>query len=158
MGTSEFDFRGENTLHWGVSYMIGKLSKCSVENGLAWTIWTFVAQVITKRKVGSQIGSLTPDHQKSRIVPTRCVQAKCDTLLKSSWRGLQLCFKPHRNWRFAQEVMRSQNCESPSCWKKPFGCDPRGELQSILYGGRWWLPSSLGRGESCESKVACGLS
>jgi hypothetical protein len=33
-----------------------------VENGLAWTIWTFVTQVMMKRKVGSQIGGLTPDH------------------------------------------------------------------------------------------------
>jgi hypothetical protein len=32
------------------------------ENGLAWAIWTFAAQVMTKRKVESQIGSLTPDH------------------------------------------------------------------------------------------------
>jgi hypothetical protein len=33
-----------------------------VENGLAWAIWTFVAQVMTKRRAESQIGSLTPDH------------------------------------------------------------------------------------------------
>jgi hypothetical protein len=24
--------------------------------------------------------------------------------------------------------------------KKPFGCGCHGEAQSILYGGRWWLP------------------
>jgi len=34
----------------------------NVENGLAWAIWTFVAQVMAKRKVGSQTGSLTPNH------------------------------------------------------------------------------------------------
>jgi hypothetical protein len=41
--------------------------------------------------------------------------------------------------------------------KKPFGCRCRGEAQRILYGGRWWLPSSSGRGESSESvlPVAC---
>jgi hypothetical protein len=33
--------------------------------------------------------------------------------------------------------------------KEPFGCGLGGELQSILYGGKWWLPSSSGRGESC---------
>jgi hypothetical protein len=33
-----------------------------VENGLALAIWTFVAQVMAKRRIGSQIGSLTPDH------------------------------------------------------------------------------------------------
>jgi len=34
----------------------------------------------------------------------------------------------------------------------PFGCSLGGELQRILYGGRWWLPLSPGRGESCMSK------
>jgi len=38
--------------------------------------------------------------------------------------------------------------------KKPFGCGCRGEAQSILYGGRWWLPLSSSRGESNESRIA----
>jgi hypothetical protein len=42
--------------------------------------------------------------------------------------------------------------------KKPFGCGCREEVQRIIYGGRWWLPPSPGHGESCESKVARGLS
>jgi hypothetical protein len=61
--------------------------------------------------------------------------------------------------------MCPQSRRSPSCWnfgtptweswdKKPFGCGPRGELQSLLYGGRWWLPPNPGRGECCESRVA----
>jgi hypothetical protein len=33
-----------------------------VENGLAWSIWTFAAQVMCKKRAGSQIGSLTLDH------------------------------------------------------------------------------------------------
>ncbi len=33
-----------------------------VENGPAWAIWTSAAQVMAKRKAGSQIGNLTPDH------------------------------------------------------------------------------------------------
>jgi len=33
--------------------------------------------------------------------------------------------------------------------KEPFGCSLRNETQKILYGGRWWLPSSPGRGEFC---------
>jgi len=44
-------------------------------------------------------------------------------------------------------------------WEKvSFGCSLHGELQRILYGGRWWLPPSPGRGESSESEVARGLS
>jgi hypothetical protein len=38
-----------------------------VENGLAWAIWTYAAQVMAKKKVGSQIGNLAPNHKKSRI-------------------------------------------------------------------------------------------
>ncbi len=37
-------------------------SSVDVENGLALVIWTSVAQVMGKRRTGSQIGSLTPDH------------------------------------------------------------------------------------------------
>jgi len=87
--------------------------------------------------------------------------------LESPQRELQDCFRPHLNWRSEQEVMDAKNLGSPTRnnfgtppWesreKVPFGCSPRGELQRILYGGRWWLPSSLGRGESSESKVARG--
>ncbi len=36
----------------------------------------------------------------------------------------------------------------------PFGCSLGGELQRILYEGRWWLPSSPGRGESSEFKCS----
>jgi hypothetical protein len=41
--------------------------------------------------------------------------------------------------------------------KEPFECGRGGVMQRILYGGRWWLPPSPGRGESNESKVARGL-
>jgi hypothetical protein len=93
-----------------------------------------------------------------------CVQPACNIPLKSSRRGLQLCFRPHHDQRSAQEVMRSQSCKSLSWWnfgtltwesqdKKPFGCGPRGEAHSILYGGRWWLSSSPGRGESYVSEL-----
>jgi hypothetical protein len=41
--------------------------------------------------------------------------------------------------------------ESPRS-EKPFGCGLPGESQSILYGGRWWLPPSPGRGVSCGPK------
>jgi hypothetical protein len=53
------------------------------------------------------------------------------------------------------------NFETPlweSREKEPFGCKCGGELQRILYGGRWWLPPSPGHSESSESKVARGLS
>jgi hypothetical protein len=33
-----------------------------IENGLTLVIWTFVAQVMGKRRAGSQTDNLTPDH------------------------------------------------------------------------------------------------
>jgi hypothetical protein len=57
----EFDNKGQNTLHWGVLGVIGKVLKC-VQNCLALVIWTSAAQVMGKRRARSQIGNLTPDH------------------------------------------------------------------------------------------------
>ncbi len=98
------------------------------------------------------------------------LQTTCDIPLESSRRGLQLCFRPRGDRSSAQEVMRPQSPGSPG-WRdfgtpmresrgspgspgseKPFGCGLPGESQSILYGGRWWLPPSPGCGESCVSK------
>jgi hypothetical protein len=89
--------------------------------------------------------------------------------LEISRRELQDRFRPHPNQRSEQEVMDAQSPGNPTQdsfgtppWesreKVSFGCSSRGELQRILYGGRWWLPPSPGRGESSESKVARGLS
>jgi hypothetical protein len=98
-----------------------------------------------------------------------CVQVECDRLLENSRRDLQLCLRPHPNWRSKQKVIVLQSCRSPNrgsfgtpLWelrdKKPFRCRCCGEAQRILYGGRWWLPPSPGHGEFCESKVARDLS
>jgi hypothetical protein len=66
------------------------------------------------------------------------VQLECDTPLESFQRELQVCFRPHLNWRFEQRVMTSQTPESPnrdsfgtppceSRDKKSFGCRCRGD-------------------------------
>jgi hypothetical protein len=89
-------------------------------------------------------------------------QKECGMMLKSSWRELQDFFRPHPNQRSEQEVMDAQSPGSSTRdnfgtppWesreKVPFGCSSRGELQRILYGGRWWFPPSPGHGESNES-------
>jgi hypothetical protein len=102
-----------------------------------------------------------------------CVQVACGTLLKRSGQGLQLWFRPQPDQRSTQEVIVPQSCKTSSLsdfetpiwdshlesWdKKSFGCHSCGEVQSILYGGRWWLPPSPNHGESCESEVARGSS
>jgi len=83
--------------------------------------------------------------------------------LESSRGELQLWFKPHFNRRSKPGDMSSQSPGTPTQdsfgtppWesqeKEPFECSLHRELQRILYGGRWWLPPSPGRGESSESK------
>jgi hypothetical protein len=110
-----------------------------------------------------------PTTKNQESTQPQCVHVECDTLLKSSQGELQVCFKPHLNQRSEQGVMNSQSPRSPNRdnfgtppWesreKVSFGCRCHGVTQIILCGGRWWLISNLGRGESCESKVTHGLS
>jgi hypothetical protein len=49
----------------------------------------------------------TTKSQESTQLPY--VQVMCDIPLKSFWRGLQLCFRSHLNWRSAHKVMGPQN-------------------------------------------------
>jgi hypothetical protein len=110
-----------------------------------------------------------PTTKSQESTRPRCVQVECDTSLESSQGELQVCFRPRPNKRLGREVMNGQSPGSPNrdsfgtpLWesreKVPFRCRCNGVTQRILYGGRWWLPPSSGRGESSESKVACGLS
>jgi hypothetical protein len=122
-----------------------------------------------KEGSGVKLAIWLPTIKSQELTWPLCVQVECDTSLKSSWGELQVCFRPHPNRRSEQRVMTSQSLKSPNRnnfgtppWesrdKKPFGCGCYGEVQRILYGGRWWLPPSPGRGESCESRVTRCLS
>jgi hypothetical protein len=133
-----------------------------VQNGLAWTIWTFVTQWWSKEGPGVKLAVWLPATKSRKSTRSRCMQVECDTPLESSPGELQVCFRPHPNRRSELGVMNAQSPGSPSqdsfgtpLWesrdKKPFVCSLRRVTQSILYGGRWWLPPSPGRGESSES-------
>jgi hypothetical protein len=98
-----------------------------------------------------------------------CAMEECNMALESSQGELQDWFRPRPDQRLGREVTMTQSPRSPkwdnfrtSLWesrdKKPLGHEHGGATQRILYGGRWWLPPSPGRGESSESKVARGLS
>jgi hypothetical protein len=43
-----------------------------------------------------------------------CMQVMCHVSLEISWQGLQLCFRPHLNRRFAQKIMGLQSRKSPN--------------------------------------------
>jgi hypothetical protein len=122
-----------------------------------------------KERPGVKLVVWLPITKSQESTWPRCVQVECDTMLESSWGKLQVCFRPHPNRRSKQRVMTTQSPGNPNqdnfeipLWesrnKKPFRCGCHGEAQSILYGRRWWLPSNPGHGESCESKIARGLS
>ncbi len=115
-----------------------------------------------------ELGVKLPTTESLEWTQIRRHQVECNMALESSQRELQDFFRPHPNWRSEQEVMDAQSLGSANrdsfetpLWesreKVTFECRCGGVTQRILYGGRWWLPSSLGRGESNESvlPVAC---
>jgi hypothetical protein len=122
---------------------------------------------MVERRAMSQISSLTPNHKKSGIGPipacaggvrytVRKLLRRTTSLLQTSSQSKvgarsYECLKPRDG------IVSGLHFGSPR-EKVSFGCKCDGETQRILYGGRWWFPLSLGRGESSESKVAHGLS
>jgi hypothetical protein len=123
----------------------------------------------SKERPGIKLTIWLPSIKSQESTWSRWVQVECNTPLETSQGELQVCFKPCPNWSSGREVMNTQSSGSPNrdnfktpLWesreKVPFECRCGGVTHRILYGGRWWLPPSPGRGESSESKVARGLS
>jgi hypothetical protein len=115
----------------------------------------------SKERPGVKLAIWLPTTKSQESTQFRCVQVECDTLLENYWGELQVCFRVHPNRRFEFGVMSSQSPGSSNqdnfetlpwdSWdKKPFKCRCHGQMQKILYGERWWLPPSPGRGESSE--------
>jgi hypothetical protein len=155
---SEFDCRGQKTLHWGVIYIIQRLSKCRCRKWARMSHLDICSTSYGKKK------SRESNCQSRESTRPQCVQVLCNTPLESSRRDLQVCFRPHLNQRSEQRVITLQSGGSLNrdsfgtpkgeSWdKKPFRCRCRRETQKILYGGRWWFPSSLGPGESCAGLI-----
>ncbi len=113
------------------------------------------------------ISLLTTKSRESTRFPF--VQVACHILLESSWWRLQLFFIPHLNQRSSEKVMVPQSRKSlkfgnfgTPTWEsrdKKSHLDMALVERHIIYykGGRWWLPPSSGRDESCEFEllVAC---
>jgi hypothetical protein len=53
--TSKFNCRGQNTLIEAFFISLEIYQNVSVKNGLAWAIWTSIARVMAKRRVGNQM-------------------------------------------------------------------------------------------------------
>jgi hypothetical protein len=114
-----------------------------IENGLALAIRTSAAQVMGKRRAGSQTGSLTPDHQKSGIdlFPmsdlgvrhgVENILTRATTLVQTSLRS-DSAVGSYGGSKFQES--RRDNFETPfreSQQNVPFGCSLHCEMQRIL--------------------------
>jgi hypothetical protein len=170
--TSEFDYRGQNTSHWNVFYIIGKLSKFKCRK------WPHMSHLdICNTSYGKKKGRESNWRFDSRPlkVKNRPDPGVCRWSATHRWKALKESYKfPSdlipigglKKELWARKVPRVQigtilRLLTPP-WesqdKKPFECKCRGQTKRILYGGRWWFPPSPGRGESCESRIARGLS
>jgi len=116
-----------------------------------------------KEGLGDKLIVWLPTTKSRESTSSRRLLKEYNMALESSWRELQLWFRPRPDPSLGQGVRSVQSFGSPNrdnfgtplweSWEKePFGCRCGGKSQRILYGGRWWLPPSPGRGESSESK------
>jgi hypothetical protein len=69
-----------------------------------------------KERSGVKLAIWFPTTKSQESTRFPCVQVTYDIPLKSSQRGLQLCFRPHHDRRSTQEVMRPQSHRSPGYW------------------------------------------
>jgi hypothetical protein len=123
----------------------------------------FQPKLWAKERPGIKLVVWLPITKSRELTLSRRPLTKCNMALESSRGKLQLWLRPRSNRSWQSGDMSSQSPGTPTQdsfgtppWesreKEPFGCSLGGELQRILYGGRWWLPSSLGRGEWSVSK------
>jgi hypothetical protein len=122
-----------------------------------------------KEGPGVKLAIWLPTTKSRESTRSRCAMEECNMALESSQGELQDSFRPRPDRKLGREVMMAQSPGSPNrdnfgspLWesrdREPLGRGRGGATQRILYGGRWWLPPSPGRGESSESKVARDLS
>jgi hypothetical protein len=154
--SSEFYCKGQNTPHRKVLYIIGKLSKFRCPK---WDRMTHLD--ICNTSYGQKQGWESNWQFDSRPwkVGNRPDSLACRWHPKGRWKAFD------EGYNFGSNLISIGGLYQKLYSRKvaglpylAFGCQSRGMVQSILYGGRWWLPPSPGHGESYESKVAYGLS
>jgi hypothetical protein len=170
---SKLDRGGQNTSPWSVLYTVGKVLKRRCWKWPCMSHSDICSTSYVRKKGQSQIDNLIPDHEKSGIDPTLvCAGGVQHTVGKLSRRATSFLETSSQSmvWTRSYELPKSRKFKPgqfrdifgilpwESREKVPFGCRCDKVMQRILYGGRWWLPPSLGRGEFCESKVARGSS
>jgi hypothetical protein len=130
---------------------------------LHWSFGHMQPKLWAKERPGVKLAIWLLTTKSRESTSSRHPNLECDMALESSQRELQLWFRPRLDQTLQSRDMSSQSFGTPTrdsfgtpTWesreKESFGCSLRGVTQRIQYGGRWWLPPSLGRGESCVSK------
>jgi hypothetical protein len=120
-----------------------------IKNGLALVIWTSITQVMGKRRAGNR--SLPDLRIESAIHRWKDLDegykfgSDLVAIRPGSWE-LWPPKVPELHPGQFRDNFRTPTWESRE--KEPFGCSLGGVAQRILYGGRWWLPPSPGRGVS----------
>ncbi len=149
-----------------------------VENGFAWAIWTYAAQVMVERKAGSQTGSLTLDHKKSGIDPTLgCAEGvwhSVGKLLRRTTRLLQTSSQ-FEVWAGSYKLPKSQESK-PGQFRDSFlgvpGIKtiwmrvPRSNAKNTIWGkvvaslesGLWWVKWVQGRPWLVPTLKECRMS
>ncbi len=118
---------------------------------------------MAKRRARSQIANLTLDHKKSRINSIYLVAGgvqhivgkllmRATTLLQAALQS-EVCSQSYGALKSQESQLagfRDSHSGVPrkrAIWMQP----PWRAAEYTIRGGRWWLPPSLGRGESCVS-------
>jgi len=160
---SELDSKVQNTSHWGVLDVIGKVLKhryrkwpcignsdiCSPSYGQKKgqeSNWQFDSRPL---KVGNR-----PLPDVVLKITTRRWKA-LDESYNIDSRLVPIWVWGEELWPFKVLGVQPGHFGTPfreSQQNMSFGCSLRDQPQRILYGGRWWLPPSPGRGESCVSQ------
>jgi len=166
---SEDNCRGQNTLHRCVLYTVEKVLKCRCQK------WPCMSHFdVYNTNYGWKKGQKSNWQFDSRPlkVKNRPDPDVCRWSATHRWKALKESYKfaldlvpiggwGEKLWTLNILGVQTRTVSGPfweSQEKVSFGCKCGEEMQRILYGGRWWLPPSSGRGESSESKVARDLS
>jgi hypothetical protein len=162
-----FDNKAQNTLHWNVLSVIEKVSKRRYRK------WPRIGRLdICNPSYGQKKGRESNWQFDSRPLKAGnrpLSDLRIENAIRS-WKDIDkgykfgsdlVAIKLSSRELWAPKVLGLQpgqfrdNFGTPT-WesreKEPFGCSLGGVAQRILYGGRWWLPSSPGRGVSCGPK------
>jgi len=163
----EFDSKAQNTSHWGVLGVIGKVLKRRYRK------WPRIGHLnIFSPSYGQKKGRESNWQFDSRPLKVGNRPFPDVRIESATWRWKDL----DEGYNFGLDLVTirlgSRELQAPKVsglqlgqfrdnfgiptWesreKEPFGYSLGGETQRILYGGRWWLPPSPGCGESSNPK------